>query len=201
MIKKIIFIISAAVAVLIGLLLLLNVITCKQRKTIALLEKNISHLKEETTPIRFKVTKRKNGKVTVVFAFYDADNKRIKKGIQKTFTGNEISFDFYVYQTQNKYIAFPYKVYTDSIAPNQGDDLIVYYDKAGFPQIFNKKNMNKDLRFGLEALFEKVKNGEITKDEKYFGNMVHDLAGVKEFRIGHTYKIITHTKGGIEIVE
>lgn len=199
--KKISIIISVFIVAVILTFAIFKILVSHQKKTIVKLEKNINLLKQENTPIRFKVKERENGTVTVVIAFFDADNNRIKKGILKTFKGNEVSFDFYVYKVKDKYIAFPYKIYTDSIAPIKGDDLIQYYDYGGFPQIFYSKSINKSFKKGLETLFEKVKSGKIEDDTNYFGNMVHDIAGVREFRIGKTYKIITHTKGGIEITE
>ena len=198
-IKKIAFIV-----IFVSLLgfLLFNAATCSQTEKIILLEKQIDMLKTEQSPIRFKITERKDGKITVVVKFYDIEEKKIKS-FKETMEGDELSFDFFVFKSENKskHISFPYKIYTDKIAPDNGKIITSYYNKNGFPQIFHSKNMDKNLNKTLVSIFEKMNSQNISSEDDYFGNMVHDISGMKSYKVGSVYKIITHTKGGIEVIE
>ncbi len=198
--KKLILTILATTTIVITILLIFNTFTCKQREQIAILEKKVKFLKTENIPIRFKILDKEDGKIRVAIKFYDADGNDIER-IEKTLEGDELSFDFLVFPVKNKYIAFPYKIYTDKIAPVEGENLTKYYDEKNFPKIFYFKGIDNELMTGLSLVFEKIKTNDISSDDKYFGNMVHDISKLKSYKINTIYKIITHIKGGIEVVE
>ena len=198
--KKLIFIILSAMLIIIAGIFIFNTITCKQREKIALLENKIELLKTENIPIRFKILEKEDGKIKVAVKFYDTDGNDIKR-IEKTLKGNELSFDFLVFSVKDKHIAFPNKIYTDEIAPDKGENITIFYDKDNFPQVFYFKGIDEDLKAGLSFIFEKIKTNDISPDDKYFGNMVHDVSELKSYQAGKIYKIITHTKGGIEVIE
>lgn len=198
--KKTIIIILTSIAVSILFYFIFNTVGCKQKEKIAVLEEQVEFLKSEYVPIRFKVLDRKNDNLNVAVKFYDADGKVIKR-INKNLIGDELSFDFYVIPIKERYIAFPYKIFSDKIAPDDGEILTKYYDNDGFPQTFHSKKMNKKLKGGLKAIFEKIKNDDFSTDDKYFGNMVHDISELKEYKTGHIYRIVCRVKGGIEVIE
>ncbi len=184
-----------------GAYFIFNHLTKKQETKILKFEEKINRLKSESIPLRFKILEKENGNIKVVIKFYDADGNIIKDRIEKTLKGNELSFDFNVFPVKDKYIAFPCKIYTDEIAPENGELLMSYYDVEGFPQVFHYKGMDEELKKGLSLIFEKVKNDDINPDDKYFGNMVHDLPDFKQYNTNQTYKIVTRMKGGIEVIE
>lgn len=177
-----------------------NAAGCKQKQKIAELEERIEHLQSEYVPIRFKVLDRDNNNIRVAVKFYDGDGNVIER-TTKILEGNELSIDFYVVPISGRYLAFPFKIFTDKTPPDEGEQLTKYYDADGFPEIYESKNLNKKLRGGLEVIFRRIKNDDFDADDKYFGNMVHDITDLKSYKTGSVYRIVCRTKGGIEVIE
>ncbi|MEN8120773.1 MAG: hypothetical protein ABFS35_10520 [Bacteroidota bacterium] len=171
-----------------------------QKNKIKQLEENIALLKEESIPLRFKILEKANDSISLVVKFYNADNKEINK-IEQTLHGEELSFDFYVVPVKDRYVAFPSKIFTDKMAANDGMILYEYYNKEGYPAIFNSSEINPELYEGLKDVYLKVKSGQLDSLNEHFGNMVHDIKEFKSFLPENVYSIVTHTKGGIEIIE
>ncbi|MBN1253326.1 MAG: DUF2304 domain-containing protein [Bacteroidales bacterium] len=171
-----------------------------QKNKIKLLEENIALLKEENIPLKFKISEKTNDSITLTIKLYNADNKEINE-IKQKLSGQELSFDFYVVQIKDKYVAFPSKIFTDKIAAADGINLYGYYDRNSYPEIFYHTDINKDVYDGLQDIFTKIKAGQLDSINNYFGNMVHDIKEFKSFLPGNVYSIVTRTKGGIEIIE
>lgn len=172
----------------------------RQKNKIKQLEDNIALLKEENIPLRFKILEKSNDSILLVVKFYNADNKEINKFEQKLH-GEELSFDFYVVPVRDRYVAFPSKIFTDKIAANDGIILYELYNKEDYPAIFNSSEINPELYEGLKDVYLKIKSGQLDSLNQHFGNMVHDIKEFKSFLIENVYSIVTHTKGGIEIVK
>ena len=171
-----------------------------QENKIEKLENKIQLLKTETIPFRFKIIEKTPTKIHFAIKFYDLDGNVINRK-EFTVSGQELSFDFYVIPIKDRYIAFPYKIFTNKIAPEKGKLLFSLYDKNDFPQIYYSKNINTDLKDGLSALFVKIKNMDIEELQGIFGSGIQDIKGIHEFKENQIYKVILHTKGGIEIIE
>jgi hypothetical protein len=174
-----------------------------QEKQIAKLEQKIHFLKAETTPIRFLILEKDTGSIKFVIKFLDQDNLEFIKDTI-TLKGQELSFDFYVVPVKDSLnrevkVAFPYKLFTNKIAPENGLSLFNYYDDEGFPQVFFSKNVDDDYIRLMTELFTKVKNKDTEDIKGVFGSMVQDIQFQNEFMPGNAYEIIVHTKGGIEI--
>ncbi len=192
---------GANLLVLIGIItLLLSSCIKEQKKQIKKLEENISLLKEETTPIRFKILGKTNDSIHLLVKFYNSDKKEINS-FKKTLNGQELSIDFYMVPVKDRFVAFPSKIFTDRIPADAGISLYEYYNQEGFPGIFYTKDIDKDLYQGLKDIYQKVKSGQVDSISDHFGNMVHDIQKVKSFLADNVYSIVTHTKGGIEIIE
>jgi hypothetical protein len=172
----------------------------KQEEKIRKLESKIALLKETQTPIRFKILEKTKDSIKLSAKFYNSDDKEIGK-LDTIIPGQELSFDFYVLPVKDRYLAFPSKIFSNQIAAANGIKLYDIYDKEGFPQVFYSKDMDRDLNTGLKYVFKQVKTGQLDSLNKYFGNMVHDIRKLKSFIPKTVYSIVTHTKGGIEIIE
>jgi hypothetical protein len=196
--KFFVFIIILGVvgALLYGYILL----TQKQEEKIKMLESKISLLKETHIPIRFKILEKTADSIKLAAKFYNADNKEINS-LDTTLVGQELSFDFYVVPVKDRYLSYPYKIFSNQIAASHGIELYDYYDKEGFPEVFESKELDPDIRVGLKDLFQKIREGQMDSLKNYFGNMVHDIKEFKSFIPQTVYSIVTHTKGGIEIIE
>jgi hypothetical protein len=174
-----------------------------QEKQIVKLEQKIHFLKEVTTPIRFMILEKDTGNINFVIKFLDQDNTEFNKDTI-SIRGQELSFDFYVVPVKDTLdrevkVAFPYKIFTNKIAPENGISLFKYYDDEGFPQVFFSKSGDEDYIRLMSELFTKVKNKDTEEIKGIFGSMVQDIRYQNEFMPGKAYEIIVHTKGGIEI--
>lgn len=171
----------------------------QQEQKIANLETVIQNLKKETMPLAFQISGRTDSTISFGIKFLDENGNEVSK-YQQTIKGRELFFDFFNVKEGNNYLAFPDKVFSDAVSPSQGIDLKPLYEKDGFPMIYQSENISEKVRKSLIDLFATVKSGDAGNRDQ-FGNAVHDLDGIKTFEPGITYQIITHTKGGIEIIE
>lgn len=176
--------------------------TKSQEEKIARLNEQIEFLKSEQMPIRYKIKSRENGKTNFIVKFYDLENNKISKE-KFSLKGSTISFDFYVVEFKEGYIAFPYKIFSDEVKAEDGIVLFKYYEKNNFPMTYFRKDASKVFNEGIEALFEKIKSGDIEDIDNIFGSMVQNntTLATKNRDVDKWYKIIVHTKGGIEIIE
>ncbi len=194
--SKIIIWIIVILAISTGTYFLFRNIGEKQDKKIEQLNNEIARLKQETVPIRYKIKDYDDTSITVVVKFYDLDSNLINKH-SFTMKGTTVSFDFQVVKFQNGHIAFPVKIFTDKIAPEKGIELYKYYEKGGFPEVYYSKSSSKKFNDGIEIIYDKIKNNDI-EDLEVFGSMVQNsIPGAR--KDNDVYKIIVHTKGGIEI--
>lgn len=176
--------------------------TCveNQKKKIAALEKHIEWLQTETVPLKFKIVEKKQGEIRVALKFLDMEGTEIAKK-EYQLEGKELLFDFFVVKAGEKYLAFPFALFTEKIAPKNGIRIVEEYDKQGFPQIFHQKELSKEARQALEGVYAEVKTDAWESENSTFGNLVHDLQGIKEFKPGVVYKIVSRTKGGLEVLQ
>lgn len=183
----------------IGLVIIaLYFLTDEQEEKIEKLENDISFLREESIPLKFKIIEKNDSSFHFAIKLLDADEKEIGKETM-TMKGKELAFDFIMIQIKRKYIAFPYKIFTDEIAPDNGVDLISMYNDNGFPAIFYYKGMNIRQKEILEDIFTKIRYNEYTDEKGQFGNVIHDIKSFKSFDTGQVYSIVVHTKGGLEV--
>jgi len=187
---------------IIGASLFFGYSTCieNQKEKIKKLEEKIALLKEEHIPMRFKISEKTADSIQLVVKFYNADNKELNK-LETRIAGQELSFDFDVVPVNGKYVAFPSKLFSNVIAAADGIKLYSFYDKDGFPQVFESDSLDNDLKLGLQDLFQQIKTGQTDSINQHFGNMVHDIKDIKSFMPDMVYSIVCRTKGGIEIIE
>lgn len=176
--------------------------TQNQEKKIAKLNSQIENLKQENVPVRYKVTERQDGRTKVKVKFYDLEGKEVG---QKDFDleGNQVSFDFYVVKFDNGFVAFPWKIFTEKMEAKNGLLLFNDYSKNEFPEIYFSKDNQKPFNDGIKALYSEIKEGNIQKYDNIFGSMVQntDADVAKNRDVDVWYKIIVHTKGGLEIIK
>jgi hypothetical protein len=179
-------------------------ITQNQRKKIASLEQKISALQNENVPLRFKILEKTDDNMKIAVKFFDSKGNDIKRMVYDI-KGNELQFDFIVIKLKDKEsnLVFPYKIYSDKIAPDNGIKLAESYTVNGFPQIFFNGDSYPDSEldsFFIE-IFDKILKDKITAEDDYFGSMVHDIPEYRSFKTNTVYKIVTRIKGGIEVIE
>jgi len=119
--------------------------------------------------------------------------------LEMTWPGTELSFDFSVVSVAGRYLAFPKRIFTDRLAPSSGTNLYPRYDRGGFPAIFEGGNFSAYSRKKLMDLFRMLK--EDGDPSGSFGSVVHDIARLAAFEPGIVYRVVSRSKGGIEILE
>ncbi len=176
-------------------------LTKKQEKKIAKLEDKINFLKKETVPMRFKILQKDTANITFAVKFYDQDSTEFTADTIRL-AGQELSFDFAVIPIKKDYsIAFPTKIFTNKLPAKNGKSLFEYYDDHGFPQTMSINGADEEYINLMTDLFAKIKAGDTEKIKGIYGSMVQDIAKLNEFQVNHIYKIVIHTKGGIEVLE
>jgi len=175
-----------------------TVLIALQKAQIARLEESIQSLKEEIVPIRFMVMEREKNSIKARVRLYDLEGNEVDL-LEMTWPGTELSFDFSVVSVAGRYLAFPKRIFTDRLAPSSGTNLYPRYDRGGFPAIFEGGNFSAYSRKKLMDLFRMLK--EDGDPSGSFGSVVHDIARLAAFEPGIVYRVVSRSKGGIEILE
>jgi hypothetical protein len=211
----------SALLLLVAFLVVLTFTVLHRRSVIARLEDRIELLKSETVPLRFMVLSRSDETVSARFRFYDADGVEIAS-FERSWNGSELSIDSVIVPVGERALVFPSRVFTDAVPPKRGTELFGYYDRGGFPAIFNSSALDKTARSALGELFGRVRTiergdggAEIERSpgdrsrapsivdrllESAFGNAVHDLKRFRSFEVGAVYALVARANGGIEII-
>lgn len=199
---------AAAAALLVLGFLAVGVVVARQRFLISRLEDRIGQLKAETVPLRFMVLSRSDQAVSARFRFYDADGREIAV-FERSWNGSELFIDSIVVPVGGRNLVFPSRVFTETTAPRRGTELFGYYDRDGFPAIFDSASLDGRLRSSLSVLFSRVKRSEGAEGEAggesaalpgSWGNAVHELRRFREFEVGAVYSLTARSTGGIEII-
>lgn len=191
----------ALLASFIALFAAAGVILSGQRAAIERLEERIELLKDEFVPVRFMVLSRSDQSVSARFRFYDADGKEIAS-FERSWNGSELAIDSIVVPIADRVVAFPFRVFTDAVAPGKGTELFDYYDRDGFPAIFWSVGLDGKLKSALVELFARVRAYEksLAPIPGLYGSAVHDLRRLGAFEVGSVYSLVVRARGGIEII-
>ena len=180
-----------------------------QRAAVARLEDRIDRLKSEFTPLRFMVLSRSDSSVSARFRFYDAEGREISS-FERSWNGSELAIDSVLVPVGDRVLAFPSRVFTDAIAPRRGTVLFGYYNRDGFPAIFDSPSLDGATRAALADLFDRVRifdgpewsgdPGPLAALKGVYGSAVHDLRRLRVFEVGAVYSLTVRAAGGIEIL-
>ncbi len=203
---KALFILGLVAALAYGSFYLL---TRAQRGRIASLEESILALQEETVPLRFMVSKRADGRLGLRLRLYDLAGVEYASGDYEL-EGELLFLDFLAAPYGQAWLAFPYRIFTERVAPAQGLDiaaLVMPGAAAGgarsadplYPQSHAGGPFDAAGLAELGRLYAALLAGEPVKGS--FGNAVHDLAELRRFELGSVYKVVVRKKGGIEVLE
>lgn len=183
---------------------LIQTYTKHQEAKIVEIEEKIIALKSEYIPIRFQVTDRTDSsiEVSVKFMFSSGEDGIIKKYILE---GKELHFDFFqipLSKDTGRYCIVPYRIYTDRIAPKDGQSLLTPVLMNGpVPMCYSENNFHKKDIANITKSISELKEGQYVSDKHAFGSVVHDNTGISSYKTGSIYRIISRTSGGIEVIE
>jgi hypothetical protein len=103
------------------------------------------------------------------------------------------------------FLAFPYRVFTDSLSAASGTLLFDSYDSAGFPEVFRGASWSPKDQAVLRASFAMARKlaaaGLPATDSAKgaYGSAVHEASTLAHFEQGLVYKVVCRVKGGVEI--
>ncbi len=182
-------------------------LTRAQRGRIAGLEESILALQDETVPLRFMIVKRAEGRLSLRLRLYDLAGGEYASGDYEL-EGELLFIDFLAAPHGQAWLAFPYRIFTERVAPAQGLDLSALvmpgYTASGaasplLPRSHGGGPFDEAGLAELGRLYAALLKGEPIKGS--FGNAVHDLAELRRFEPGSVYKLVVRKKGGIEVIE
>ena len=185
-----------------------------QRIQIAYLEGLQTRLRSETVPLKFMVESREGGVIKAKIKFYDLSGREISS-FEKSWPGGELYIDMLLFPVRgdkatgaaDSYLAFPYRVFTDTVSAASGSLLFDSYDSGGFPEIFAGISWSAKEEKAIKSVFASARMkaaaglpaaGEIKGS---FGSAVHEASKLSRLEEGIVYKVVCRVKGGVEIME
>jgi hypothetical protein len=141
--------------------------------------------KEEYTPLRFMLLSRSPTTVSARFSLFDGDGREIAS-FERSWNGSDLEVETVVVPMGSRSLAFPARVFAASGSPRSGTDLFVYYDRGGFPGVFDSLVMDDRTRKEIAAVFLGV---------KLFGGPVRDIRHLRDAEIGASYALSVRADG------
>ena len=174
------------------------------------LRKTIEWVKSEYEFARVAVFKKGANAVEFELSIIGLDGE--VKG-KKVFTlpGTDIFLESRIVYLQsedlNKIVIFPYKVYTEKIAPKDGIPVQNLYVTGNFPNNYTAPGISDQVKRTLTGLYETVfEYGDYYSAVK--GKYITDIMDTavhqspfKPYESGKTYRYILHPNGGVEMME
>jgi hypothetical protein len=214
------FVLALALLIFLGCLVL-GLLLKNQKARVKSLEERLSVLTETTRPVKFMLLSRSNGTITARFRFYDTTGKELAV-FEQSWPGEELILDSVIIPAGKRFLAFPCRFFTDAVAPKNGTAIFDFYDRDGFPAIYDGPSLDAAARRDLVDFFalaraaadysgdtssgtnpgEGVSGGRVSPDDAgVYGNAVHDLKELARFESGVVYALEFHRSGAVEIRE
>jgi hypothetical protein len=179
-------------------------------KKVTALKEAIEFVKSEYEFAQIIIRERKDGNIRFELRLIDSDNK-VSARETITLRGSDVFLECRVVltrmETTQKAFVFPFRVYTDRIAPKDGRDILPLYVKDSFPSIYRAKDAPADYNLTVAKIFEtaflesdyfdEIKSEYITK---IFDTSVHQ-AFFGNFKLNRIYRAVVHPDGGVQLIE
>jgi hypothetical protein len=186
-----------------------------QAKRLAEKTRQLKELQEIFVPVRFRLLEHSDSSMRAEFRFYsmhidnieDTDMEIFSQGKEVSppqiadITGNELFIDsvkipngdMLHYDAEAVWV-FPYRIFSDTIAPENAIPIYTWYNDNGFPAIYNALELEEQEKAVLSSMYADIRNADT-------GNALHDMSKVTRFRENVWYDIVVHIKkGGLEII-
>jgi hypothetical protein len=202
--------IAGGIAVLIAAAILCGGVCSCQKQRLAAKERQLRELQEVFVPMRFRLVERTDTSLTVEIRFYslfidnfeDVDMEVLAQGKEVappqtiTLSGEELFIDSVKIPNETRLPfapeavwVFPYRVFSDLIAPDDALPIYQWYDDAGFPAIYASLELEAADRKTLSDVYAGITDADT-------GNALHDMRKAARFRLGAWYDLAVHIKKG-----
>jgi hypothetical protein len=185
-----------------------------QRQRIAYLEGVSARLSSETVPLKFMLLSREGGEIKARIKLYDLSGREIA-AMERSWPGSELYVDMLLAPVRSErgegdadsWLAFPYRIFTDTVSAASGTLLFDSYDSGGFPEVLRGAAWSAGETAAIKAAFAGARKlaaaGLPAADSAKgsFGSAVHELPKTARFEPGIVYKVLCRVKGGVEIME
>lgn len=192
-----------------------------QQRRIAGLEALSSKLTAQTVPMRFMVVSRGEEGIRTRIKLYDLAGKELVL-LEKTLPGKELFFDFLISPLPSpgvggdaRWLAFPYRVFSDSLPAARGILLLDSYDQSGLPAVYGGQAgsaLGAKESAALSAVFARARKAAAgagsadpsaplkpPRTSAGYGSPLHKVLSLSHLEEGVEYEIDCRPDGVIEI--
>jgi hypothetical protein len=133
--------------------------------------------------------------ISARLAFFSPDGD-LSGSLERSWSGWELKVDCVMIGTSGGWLAFPCLVTTDETS-GSGVDLFRYYDKSGFPAIYDSPRLTQKERSALRRLFWLVR---VERWLPMFpGTLGHETVVIRSFEAGTEYSLRVARDGKIQL--
>lgn len=149
-------------------------------------------LSDSHLPVTVTVFGRSTDTLSARIAFYNADGGLVGT-LERSWPGWELKIDCIMVGTGKGWLAFPFLAYTDASSIGSGVDLVRFYNRDGFPVIYESNLMTRDERHSMSRLFSLVRT-ELWMPS-VFGSLHHMTLSMRTFEPGTEYYLFVAKDG------
>ncbi|MDR2446486.1 MAG: hypothetical protein LBD58_04210 [Treponema sp.] len=177
--------------------------------------RRLKELQETFVPVRFRLLERSDSSIKAEFRFYSMIVDNIEAVDMEVFSqgkevappriieieGSELFIDsvkipngsLLPYDPDAVWV-FPYRIFSDVIAPEHALPIYTWYNDNGFPAIYNALDLEEQDKAALSRVYADMPKSDA-------GNALHDMSRLVRFRLNVWYDVVAHVKkGGLEII-
>jgi len=149
-------------------------------------------------PISLTVYGRGEDSLSMGLDFYDPSGTALGS-MERSWNGWELTVDAVTVATGTGWLVFPFKAYTDAGGRDKGLDLTRYYNRDGFPALWESSLLSRKERNALRRLFS------VVLTERWipplFGALHHERLRVRHFMPGVEYTLAIKPDGTLFLLE
>lgn len=170
----------------------------------------IAYVKSETSFARFRILSRDASGMRVELTLLDLAGDAVAQK-EIALPGADFFLEARVVLVREgeatRAFVFPFRAYSDVLAPADGIDLLALYVKDGVPASYGGKEVPEGVSRTARRLYQAAFLPENTAGRdlkitivKIFDTSVHQSA-LEDFRVGRGYRCVAHPAGGVELRE
>jgi len=148
-------------------------------------------------PLRLTVYGRGIDTLSMRLGFLDPSGDSLGT-IERSLNGWELTIDTITVGTGSGWLVFPFRLYTDAVSPARGIDLIRYYDRDGFPALWDEKALSPREARALRAVFSVARTERWMP--RFLGSLHHERLVIRNFEAGSEYAVSILPDGSLELL-
>lgn len=145
-------------------------------------------------PVGMTVFGRSTDTISSRLSFRTADGAPVST-LERSWDGWELRVDCVLVRTEAGWLVFPYSMSTDRTGEGHGVNLLRYYDRAGFPAMYESTRLSPAERLALKRVFSVVRMERWLP--RFFGDVHHEVAVIREFDPNEEYSLHVAKNGSL----